>query len=618
MEKYETHNDYIFFEELHSDFIGQNYRAGEIENNRPVNHKIITDVYPYLFKNKNIWNRINILLEGVSKSNIPHLYSPEKIIHEDEKTLLVFPHFKGKTLEQILDDSEKSDNPINFDLAFSIVLSIAELIDTGSSIVVSGKKSFHGFLTPDNILVDYDGKIMLKNYGICPYIDQEEQVFNELEKKYGSWLTPEFMRREKVVSQSDIYHLGFILFRILTGKYFSYTQGEDFDSKFSNLSFKFEIPASDTDFLTNIITFFKRTLNPDPQNRFTYIREFKDYIMNYFNIEELSSITFNLAYFMNSLYSDAPAEEEKIMTEELAYAIPEEKEAEPVEEVKETPTRRKPEMADSMFAELEDEKGAKKKGKPIIPIIIVAAVVVAVGIGGIFYLLQSKKAEQVRQEALMEQKRIEERQAQIEREYRNKLKALEEKITTTEMEQLTKDEEIAQLKDWKLEQERIAREKMKKAEAERKKQEALEQKRKEEAERKKREEELRKKQEEAERQKQLELEKKKREEAMEKPEEGELIPYSKLTRKPEKLEGKDPRFSSYIRKKYRGKEMTVRSSILIDTNGNVSKVKILGDVPADIKAAISMSIADWKYTPAEKNRVKVKVWLQIPIKVSFK
>ena len=612
MDNYEVYQNYILFKQLHNDFSGKNFRGGETENDRPINHKLITDVHPFLFKDKKIWNRISILLEGVSKSNIPHLYSPEKIIKEDDRSLLIFPYVKGKTLEQVLEDSEKGDNPINFDLAFSIVLSIAELIDVGSSIVVSGKKSFHGFLTPDNILVDYDGNILLKNYGICPYIDNDDTVFTELEKKYGSWLTPEFLRREKIVSQSDIYHLGFILFRILTGKYFSYSDGEDFESKFSNLSFKFDIPSTDKDFLTNLINFFKRTLNPDPMKRFSFIREFKDYIMNFFHIEELSSITFNLAYFMNSLYADAPAQDENEMSQELAYVIPEEK-----EDIIEEPVAREPQprVVDSMISDMEEEK-PKSKLKTLIPIIAIVAIAI-IGIGGFLYINQQKKAEQVRQQALLEQKKLEERQAQIEREYRERMKALEEKITTTEMEQLTKDDEINRLQEWKAEQEKIARDKLKAAEAAKKLKEEADQKKKEEAEQKKKEEADRLKKEQAEQKKRDELEKKKREEALKKPNEGDLIPVTMLTRQPEKLEGKNPRFSSALKKKYRGKDMTVRTSLLIDEKGNVSRVKILGDVPADIKATIIMGIGSWKYTPAEKNRVKVKVWIQVPMKISF-
>jgi serine/threonine protein kinase len=615
MDNYEIFNNYIFFKELFTDFSGINFRGGEIEGNRPINHKIITDVHPFLFQNKDTWNRINILLEGVSKSNIPHLFSPEKIIKQDNKTLLVYPYIKAKTLEQILEESEKSDNPINFDLAFSIVLSIAEQIDVGSSIVVSGKKSFHGMLTPDNILIDYDGNIMLKNYGICPYIDKDNMVFMELEKRYGSWMTPEFLRKEKIVSQSDIYHLGFILFRILTGKYFSYSEGDDLESKFSNLSFKFDIPSTDTEFLTNIINFFKKTLNPDPMKRFTYIREFKDYIMNYFHIEELSSITFNLAYFMNSLYSDLTAREEKEISTELAYVIPEEKEEEE-EVVEKAVPRKKGEVVEGLFSEHLPKEKEPSGRKSFIPIIVVVVVVI-LGIAGGLYFLQSKKAEQVRKLAIQEQKKLEERLAQTEREYLDRLKMLEQKTATTEMEQIAKDDEIKRLQEWKADQEKIAREKIKVAELEKKKQEEMEQKKIEEQEKKKKEELEQKQQEEMERKKKEELEKQKQEEAMKKPNEGDLVPFNMLTRNPEKLEGKDPKFSSYIRKKYKGQAMSVRASILIDENGKVSKVKILGDVPSDIGAVVSMSIGSWVYSPAEKNRVKVKVWIQVPMKISF-
>lgn len=162
--EYPIVKNFLFFKETGTDCIGVDYRAGEIDpkTRKAVKHNLVTEVYPFLAGNPNIWKRINILLEGVKKSNIPKLYSPEKIIHEEDHSYLVYPLIKGKSFEVVLDDSFQKDNPINFDLAFSIALSIADLIDVGSSIVVSGEKSFHGFLTPDNIIIDYDGKIYLK------------------------------------------------------------------------------------------------------------------------------------------------------------------------------------------------------------------------------------------------------------------------------------------------------------------------------------------------------------------------------------------------------------------------------------------------------------------------
>jgi serine/threonine protein kinase len=616
MNEYKIVDNYVLFKELHSDTLGKNYRAGEISGNKPKNHKFVTDVHPFFFTDKNAWDRINILLEGIKKSNIPHLYSPEKITKIDEKILLIFPYIKARTFEQLLEDSEEKNNPINFDLAFSIALSVAELIDVGSSIVVSGKKSYHGFLTPDNILVDYDGNIFLKNYGICPYIDQNSEIFSEIEKKYGAWLTPEFLRKEKIVSQSDIYHLGYILFRMLTGKYFSYTEGEDFNSKFENLSFTVHIPSTETDFLTNIINFFKKTLNPDPMKRFNSVRDFKDYITNYFHIEELSSITFNLAYFMNSLYSETMEKDGKVMSEELAYVIPEEKE-EVVEAIPDRKVEKKEdsEIVESILNGLDEKK--KAKTKPLIPIIIISSLVIIIGIIAFLFIGQQKKAEEERLQALQEQRKQQLRLAQLEKDFQDKLKTLQEKATTTEAEQLAKEEEIANLKAWKDEQEKIARQRKLKAEEARKKEKEKERLKKEAEEKRKKEEEERRLKEEAERKKKEELERKKREEALKKPDKGDLLPIKSVTKKPEKIKGKDPKFSSAIRRKYKGKSMKVRASLLIDETGKVAKVRILGDVPADIKAAIVLSIADWKYTPASKNNVQVKVWHQVPLKISF-
>ena len=163
---------------------------------------------------------------------------------------------------------------------------------------------------------------------LVSYLSRETEVIAELEKKYGAWVAPEFLRREKLVGQTDIYHLGYITYRILTGKYFSFSQGEDFESKFANISFTQHIPSSDKEYLTDILTFFKKTLHPAPSQRFANIKEFKDFISNKFHIEELSSVTFNLAYFMNSLYMDNVEEENEAMNNELAYTIPEEKKEE--------------------------------------------------------------------------------------------------------------------------------------------------------------------------------------------------------------------------------------------------------------------------------------------------
>lgn len=606
MKEYKVVNDTVYYRDLFSDTMGINYRVSPVENRRPTVHKVLCEVSPAISGNADMWKRVKLLLEGIRKSNIPFLYSPEKILVGERGHQLIFDYFKGKNFEQILVDAEKKGMPINFDLAMSISIAIADIIEVGSSIIVSGERSYHGFLTPDNILIHYDGKIFLKNYGIFQYLDKNEAFYSETEKRYGSWLTPEFIRKERIIAQSDIYHLGYLIYRILTGKYFSCGAGDDFDAKFANLTFKQYMPSTDKNFLTHVITFFKKTLNPDPLKRFLTIKEFKDFIANYFHIEELSSITFNLAYFMNSLYGEAVEEEEKLLKQELAYVIPE-----PKKEVAATP-QAKEDLVSGILEGLDERKKVPGWLWPVLGGVALAAAI------GIYMAVSSGKKvsevtaeERAREEQRM--KALEEQQAQ--------LQAMADKIKELEALKATADE--AQKKALELEKQRLE-------EQRRKAQEEMDRRKVEEDQRKQDEaaaqlkiEEERKAQEELDRKKAdeekarlAELEKKRAEAAKTKT--GDLVPFNDVAVQPARTSGSAPAIPVSMRTKYKGKTMTIPTTLLVDENGNVTTVKILtGNVPADVKVLIEDTVRTWKYSPAQKDNVNVKVWLSVPFKFTF-
>jgi len=606
MADYKQLGNYLLFEELNPDSLGKNFRAGELENQTVKNHFILSEVYPMLYSNPKVWKRITILLEGIKKSNITGLYSPDKILTMGEKQMLIFPYKELMSFDSVLEDSASKGVPINFDLAFSIATAISDLLDIGSSIVISGQKSFHGFLTPDNILIDFEGKIYLKNYGICPYLDKEEEIFNGMEKQYGSWLTPEFYRREKIVPQSDVYHLGYLLFKMLTGQYFSYTPGEDFDAKLANISFSQHIHESNKEFISGLQEFFKKTLHPDPSMRFASCKEFKEFISRTFNIEELSSVTFNLAYFMDSLYSKERNEVQKKLEQEKLYTPPAKASGAAESGAVDT------ELVETILSGLEE----KQKGIPKLFLILAPILIIVIAIGAYFWVQSSTAKKEKEMKA--EQIRLRMEQEQREQDLLNQLKAIEDRAAQTEEEKKKQEEEKlalqSQIDEVQKEKERLAKleeEKKKKAEEEeRLKKEAEEQRLKAEAEarRKKAEEEaLRKKKEE---------EKRRLEEAS-KPKRGQLFPLTEVDQKPAKIQGKTPVFPPSVRSKYSGNRFEARIMCLVDENGIVKSARILNNVPNDIKKAIEKAIMKWKFSPAVKKGVQVSVWNQVNLKISI-
>lgn len=613
MKQFERFLDYVLFDQLESDFIGDNHRAGKTENRKVTEHVVISRLHPYFLEDSNTLNRIKILLEGVKKSNIPHLHSPNQIDTDSKSPFLEYPFLKAKSFEKVMKDAKEKDIPINFDLAMSIAISIAELIDMGSSIVVSGQRSFHGFLTPDNVLIDGDGKIFLKNYGIAAYLNYADPVFEALSRKYGTLLTPEFIKREKVTAQSDLYHLGFLVYKMLTGSYFSYTEGEDFDTKFANISFSSYVPTTDKDFLTSIITFFKKTLNPDPTARFTNIKEFKDFISRYFHIEELSSVTFNLAYFINSIYDEEDEAMSKRYDQELTYVIPEEKKPDPV-----APTVDSRHLVEDILTGL-DEKEKSSKGLWI-GLAGAAVVIIAVIM---FMVMQSKSAAEAARKALEAQKiesqRLIDQMKKDQDSVQAQIESMMAQTAQTAEEQKKKDEQLANLKK---EQERINEQR--KAEEEKKK--ALDAQKAEEEIKKQEADEALQKQEEARKQAELEEQRKKAEAARleeEKrnriPKLGELLDLSEVEIQPKRIQGENPsKFSSEVRKAHKGKTVKITIRLLIDENGSISKTEVLPkNLDSMLRLEISQAMSVWKFEPARKKNVAVKVWFVQNLDLTF-
>jgi serine/threonine protein kinase len=81
----------------------------------------------------------------------------------------------------------------------------------------------HRDLKPSNILVTRDGQVKLLDFGIAKLLaERDDESATELTQMVGSAFTPEFaapeqIRGDSVSTQTDLYALGAILFRLLAG-----------------------------------------------------------------------------------------------------------------------------------------------------------------------------------------------------------------------------------------------------------------------------------------------------------------------------------------------------------------------------------------------------------------
>jgi hypothetical protein len=644
-------DNYFIFEELAPDALGKNFRAAELHNNLPVNHKLLTLVNPFLFQNPGAWDRTKKLCERLRQADNPNLYVPEKIMDTGYYTLLVFPFRRGKTLAQIAGDASRMQKPIPFELAFAIALAIVTVIEMGSSFIETDQKPFHGFLTADHVLIDYQGNIFLKCFGLWYLFDNNETAISEMTLKYGPWLAPEFIRKEKLLPQSDFYYLGYILYRMLTGNYFSYLPGEDFESTFTSISFVADLPSTDIKFLTTLINFFKKALNPAVKKRFANTREFKNHIVKFFPSSsfpgDFKHFKSNLAVYMKILYSDIIEREEGRLAAELSPQMPENRL--PAEE----------EIHDSMMEIPIEEsvREVKNRSKFLLALLIVIILGAA---GGTYFLInqlnQAKKEQQMAVQRLEQQNKEKEEFASKLREIQQKLKNLEDQKTSTKEEQQIKDRTISRLKkqEEELKQEVDSREKTGKDTLPAKTIAAkIEKNESGKTDSPKTTNVELSPATAAEEPAAATVEKTEMKESTTALPPGSNtpaapgttgtmgsvgmmdttgstgtpdvppplpVPLAELTVNPNKLSGPDPKFPPHIIKTYVGRRATVNARLLIAENGGVTRVEMMDGqkIPADVQRIISDTLKKWEFTPPQKGDQKVKVWWPLKLKIHFK
>jgi len=97
--------------------------------------------------------------------------------------------------------------------------------------------------------------------------------------------------------------------------------------------------------------------------------------------------------------------------------------------------------------------------------------------------------------------------------------------------------------------------------------------------------------------------------------EGDILSLSEVDIQPVAIYNPGPVVPLYIRSNI-SSNITLMFSLLIDSNGDVESVRLLKKSDnADLDAMLISHLKTWKYQPATKNNMRVKVWKTVPISI---
>ncbi len=158
------------------------------------------------------------LASKLTHPNIVQIYELGKI---NDSYFIAMEYVHGKDLRTIMKRLKKEGREFPIDLAAYIALKMCEALDYAHRKVGEDGKPLnivHRDVSPQNILISYDGEIKLVDFGVAKASIRAHQTMAGSLKGKLLYMSPEQASGRKVDHRSDIFGLGTVLYEMVTGK----------------------------------------------------------------------------------------------------------------------------------------------------------------------------------------------------------------------------------------------------------------------------------------------------------------------------------------------------------------------------------------------------------------
>lgn len=308
MAKFEKVGNYLLFEKTDEDQLAANYLAGQISGNQIQQICVVKKFEPSLASVPAFIQELNHEYEAIKSLSNPNIVKPNVFIHDKKEFAAVFDYVEGRSLRNVLNRCSQDGFPFSVDHSLLVASRLCTALEYLHSKKANDQKMVHGYVSPEAILVTYDGEIRLQYLGLAHTLLKHPAGRDKFFQDYKNYLAPELTALQKWDKAIDIYSTGLVLFEMLTGETLDRTKNVQTSinnaEMFSTSGDR--VPVSD-----DLKKLLLHALAQDPAQRFTSIADMRKALDLILFSSEFSPTTFNLAFFMHSLFREQIDEENK-------------------------------------------------------------------------------------------------------------------------------------------------------------------------------------------------------------------------------------------------------------------------------------------------------------------
>lgn len=291
----EQFGSYILLKKLSEDALGETFRAGRF-GAQGIEQVVLLKVFNGRgLDGRELWQHVASRgeLQGVLRS--PNLGSGIDFGELQGVPYVAYDYISGKNLAALVDQANRQMSPLPIDHALLVSERLALGLTAALETRLGGERVLHGFVVPDLVMISNEGEAKLLGFEMAPGLRAMISGTAAV-RGFERYLSPETLDGAPLHKADDVYSLGAILFEMLTGKALPpqpATVGKLVDEARHDGE---ALPAG-------ISQLLKRSLAPQDQ-RIGDSASWHKALSQTMVEGQYNPTTFNLAFYMHSLFRD--------------------------------------------------------------------------------------------------------------------------------------------------------------------------------------------------------------------------------------------------------------------------------------------------------------------------
>jgi TonB family protein len=232
-----------------------------------------------------------------SRLRIPGLVRVLGIGRVERSHYASFELMEGRTLRAAIDRARQEGFPFTADNALMVASrAAAALADLHGQKDDAGAPVFHGLATPSHLVVSWEGDVRMMGLGLWPGL-RNTGLLGDDDLRY---LAPEQRAGEAGDARSDVHALALVLLETLTGR----APGDEDPLAALAVARHTTAVGEEEPLPGSIVEILSRGLVPEPSSRYAAIEEMRTAIDTLLFSGDFTPTTFNLAFFMHTLFRE--------------------------------------------------------------------------------------------------------------------------------------------------------------------------------------------------------------------------------------------------------------------------------------------------------------------------